>query len=76
MTARRKWLALAAVPLRWYVGGLFLLASVHKIAHPRAFALDIATYDVLPLQLVYLLAIRLPYVELVAGLLLLLGVRV
>ena len=65
-----------AVPMRWYLGGLFLLACLHKVADPGAFALDIATYDVLPLALVNLMALMLPWVELVAALLLLAGLRV
>jgi uncharacterized membrane protein YphA (DoxX/SURF4 family) len=75
VTAARvaAWLA---VPARWYLGALFVGASLHKIAEPGAFALDIATYDLLPLGLVNLAAIVLPWVELVAGALLLVGFRV
>lgn len=67
------WLAL---PARWYLGGLFVLASLHKIAVPHVFAIDVATYGILPLALVNPVAIVLPWVELVAGLMLLLGARV
>ncbi|HSL17318.1 MAG TPA: MauE/DoxX family redox-associated membrane protein [Methylomirabilota bacterium] len=74
MTAERAaaWLA---VPARWYLGVLFVGACLHKIADPRAFAVDIATYDILPLALVNLVAITLPWVELAAGLMLLVGLR-
>jgi putative oxidoreductase len=65
-----------AVPARWYMGGLFLLASWHKIAVPHDFALDVATYGLLPLGLVNLAAVVLPWVEAVAGLMLLVGLRV
>jgi len=65
-----------AVPARWYLGGLFLAACGHKIAQPGSFALDIATYAILPLALVNPTALILPYVELVAGIGLLAGVRV
>lgn len=64
-----------ALPARVYLAAIFLLACLHKIAHPGAFALDIATYQILPLGLINLQAIVLPWVELVAGLLLLLGWR-
>jgi uncharacterized membrane protein YphA (DoxX/SURF4 family) len=64
------WLAL---PARWYLGALFVLASWHKIAVPHDFAVDVATYAILPLALVNLVAIVLPWVELAAGLMLLLG---
>lgn len=65
-----------AVPARWYLGGLFVSACVHKIAEPASFALDVATYDILPLGLVNLTAITLPWVELAAGVMLLVGARV
>jgi uncharacterized membrane protein YphA (DoxX/SURF4 family) len=71
-----RWAAALAVPARWYLGWLFVAASLHKIAHPGAFALDIATYDILPLALVNLLAVTLPWIELVAGAQLLIGLRV
>jgi uncharacterized membrane protein YphA (DoxX/SURF4 family) len=74
MTAGRPaaWLA---VPVRWYLGFLFIEACLHKIAHPGAFALDIATYDILPLVLVNLAAITLPWAELAAGTMLIVGHR-
>lgn len=67
-----RWLAL---PARLYLGGVFVYASLHKLAFPASFALDIATYDILPLQLVNLLAIVLPYLELATGALLIAGLR-
>jgi uncharacterized membrane protein YphA (DoxX/SURF4 family) len=69
-------LAWVAVPARWYLGALFVGACLHKIADPASFALDVATYDILPLALVNLTAIVLPWLELAAGGLLLLGWRV
>jgi uncharacterized membrane protein YphA (DoxX/SURF4 family) len=70
--AGHGWLALAA---RWYLGFVFLLACLHKIAHPEAFAVDVATYGILPLSLVNLMAITLPWLELSAGVMLVLGLR-
>ncbi len=71
------WRGHAAIALaaRLYLGVIFLLACWHKILEPSAFALDIATYQILPLGLVNLLAIVLPWVELAAGLMLVLGFR-
>ncbi len=66
------WLALA---VRVYLAGVFLFACVHKIANPSEFAMDIATYDILPLVLINPMAICLPWVELGAGILLLIGYR-
>ena len=74
MTARRV-AAWFAVPVRWYLAVLFIGACLHKIAHPGAFALDIATYDILPLALVNFSAITLPWAELAAGAMLLAGHR-
>jgi putative oxidoreductase len=65
-----------AVPARWYLGGLFVWASWHKLAVPHDFAIDIATYEILPLVLVNVAAITLPWVEIVAGLMLLSGTRI
>ena len=78
MTRFLRWRGHAwlAVPARWYLGGLFVVACWHKIAQPGAFALDIATYGILPLALVNPMALILPYVEAVAGICLLAGVRV
>lgn len=59
-----QWLA---VPMRLYLGGVFVMASLHKIAHPGTFALDIATYNILHLSLINLMAICLPWIEIVCG---------
>jgi len=64
-----------ALPARWYLGWVFAVASIHKIADPAAFAMDVATYDILPLQLINVMAICLPWIELVAGIALITGVK-
>jgi uncharacterized membrane protein YphA (DoxX/SURF4 family) len=51
------------------------MACWHKIVDPAAFALDIATYQILPIELVNLMAIVLPWLELTAALMLLVGFR-
>ncbi len=66
------YLCLAA---RLYLGTIFLAACVHKIIHPEMFAVDIATYQILPLSLVNLTAVILPWIELGAGVLLIVGYR-
>lgn len=60
---------------RLYLGWVFIFASLHKIAQPGAFAMDVATYNILPLALVNVMAICLPWIEIVAGLLLVVGVK-
>ncbi len=72
MTRALPWTLLAA---RLYLGGVFLLACWHKVLDPGAFALDVATYQVVPLSLVNLVAITLPWVELGAGVMLVVGLR-
>jgi putative oxidoreductase len=66
------WLAL---PARIYLGVVFLLACYHKILHPEVFALDVATYQFLPLALVNVFAITLPWVELGTGIQMVIGWR-
>lgn len=72
MTRLLPWVLLAA---RLYLGGVFLLACWHKVLDPGAFALDVATYQILPLSLVNLVAVTLPWVELGAGVMLVVGLR-
>jgi uncharacterized membrane protein YphA (DoxX/SURF4 family) len=77
MRAFFDWRGHAAIALaaRLYLGTIFLLACWHKILQPASFALDIATYQILPLGLVNLWAIVLPWVELAAGCMLIFGFR-
>jgi uncharacterized membrane protein YphA (DoxX/SURF4 family) len=56
-----------------YLGGVFLYAAWGKVVEPYDFAVSIATYQMLPLQLINLMAIVLPWLELIAGALLILG---
>lgn len=67
--------ALVALPMRLYLGAVFLWACWHKLLDPRAFALDVATYQLLPLWAVNATALTLPWVELAAGLLLVAGLK-
>ncbi len=66
------WLSL---PMRWYLSYVFIFACLHKIAHPGMFAVDVATYDIMPLYLINLMAITLPWVELAAGIMLITGFK-
>ncbi|MBW2735409.1 MAG: DoxX family membrane protein [Deltaproteobacteria bacterium] len=67
--------AMLALPARVYLGVIFIYASIHKIADPGTFALDVATYDLLPLVLVNAMAIIMPPIEFVAGVLIIVGWR-
>lgn len=64
-----------ALPVRLYLGVVFLLACYFKILDPGAFALDVATYQLLPLPLINLQALVLPWVELLAGVMIVIGWR-
>lgn len=67
-----KYLVLAA---RLIIGGVFVYASVHKILDPADFAQAIRNYQLAPAALTNLAAIVLPWLELIAGSLLILGVQ-
>ena len=53
--------------LRLALGCLFIYAGLIKLADPRAFAHAIAQFDLAPDQLLPLLAVGLPALELLAG---------
>lgn len=56
------------------VGAIFVYASLDKVAHPDRFADVVHEYDMLPLGLVNAFALVMPWVELVAGAALVVGV--
>jgi len=66
-----RWRVLAA---RLILAGIFIYASLVKIAHPAAFANDVYNYQILPDALINLTAIVLPWLELFLGLCLLAGI--
>jgi len=59
---------------RWFLGIIFIWASIDKIVHPQGFARIIFNYQILPVQLVNITAIFLPWLELVAGICLITGI--
>lgn len=67
------WLALA---FRLYLGGLFVYAAMYKINYAAEFATTIASYRLVPYWAVNALAVFMPWVEIICGALLLLGIRV
>jgi len=62
-----------SVIFRWAVGLIFVYASMDKLLHPSAFAVALYNYKILPGSLINLVAITLPWVELVCGILLIIG---
>lgn len=67
-----KYLALTA---RLLIGSLFVYASVHKIVDPVDFAASIRNYMIVPPAWSNVLAITLPWIEIGAGGLLILGIQ-
>jgi len=65
-----------AIAARLILGGVFIYASIDKILHPAAFAEAVFNYQILPSQLINLMALILPWLELILGVLLLSGIWV
>ena len=61
--------------LRYYLGFLFITVGVSKISHPSGFAETLASYQIIPYWSVNFVAIALPWIELVCGVLLIIGLR-
>ena len=61
---------------RVIVGFVFIYASIHKIADPESFAKVIENYQVLPIFSINIVAITIPWIELVVGLFLIFGVLI
>jgi uncharacterized membrane protein YphA (DoxX/SURF4 family) len=61
---------------RLVLGGLFLYAGLVKAGDMTTFARDVANYKILPYSWNYLVAATLPYIEFLAGLLLVANRRV
>jgi uncharacterized membrane protein YphA (DoxX/SURF4 family) len=59
---------------RLIVGGVFICVGIVKIIDPVTFAKDIGNYQLMPHITINLLAITMPWIEVVAGLLLVCGV--
>ena len=69
----RNWKKSIFLMCRLILGGVFIYASVDKILHPAAFAEAVYNYKILPDALVNLTAIILPWLELILGVFLILG---
>jgi putative oxidoreductase len=70
-TRNNSWIELAA---RWILGLTFIYASIHKIAAPAEFAKIIYGYDLFPAAFINLIAIIIPFLEMVTGLALVIGI--
>lgn len=72
MASLAPWLRLA---IRIFIGGYFIFAAVPKIVEPYVFATNISHYGMLPAWSVNMMALLLPWLELVAGTALIIGFR-
>lgn len=66
-----NWVELA---VRWFLGMTFIYACYHKIADPGHFAKIVYGYYLFPDVSINIIAIVLPFLELVSGLALVLGI--
>jgi putative oxidoreductase len=59
---------------RFVVGGVFIWAGLLKILDPLEFAQDIANYHVFSRDISFVIAIVLPWIEVLCGVLVILGI--
>lgn len=67
---RRRGVGLAG---RLIMGAVFVISAAGKLTHPDAFVRAVASYEILPESLLALFGAAFPWLELVVGVLLLLG---
>src|SRR5581483_3866509 len=67
-------MGLTSLGLRLFLGGFYLVAGAVKVVDPGKFAEAVANYRMVPHPLINVMAITLPWVEITAGVLLILGV--
>ena len=62
--------------IRLFFGFVFIFAAISKISDPEGFSQAIYNYKLLPLFLINIFAIILPWIELCTGILLIFGILV
>jgi putative oxidoreductase len=68
---RNHWIWLVA---RLLLGSIFIYASYHKIIAPDEFAKIVNGYDLFPSETINLIAITIPFIELISGIALIIGI--
>ncbi|HSR19002.1 MAG TPA: MauE/DoxX family redox-associated membrane protein [Ignavibacteriaceae bacterium] len=61
---------------RFLLGFIFIYAAVEKINDPGSFAVSINNYKLLPIFIINIISVILPWIELTAGMLLVIGISV
>ena len=56
-----------------YIAYIFIFASLDKIVNPANFAKDISNYEITPYWMNNLVALTLPWIELICGILIVVG---
>jgi uncharacterized membrane protein YphA (DoxX/SURF4 family) len=72
-TGRDRLLAVTCLLCRLAVGGILVYAAIDKVAKPAAFAQAVYNYHLVPLPFLHPFALVLPWLEIVAGAALALG---
>jgi len=58
---------------RLLIGGMYIIASYYKIVEPASFAKSIWQYHLVPGSLINLMAVILPWLELLVGVAIIIG---
>lgn len=61
---------------RWLLGFVFIFAGIEKIVAPEIFAISIEAYKLVPVSVVNIVALVLPWLELLCGIFLIGGVYI
>ena len=61
---------------RIIIAFIFIYAGAQKITDPEAFAISISNYRLIPISALNFIAITLPWIEIITGILLLFGIAV